>query len=82
MEEFLSLVYGELSDSRRFEGNLQFDIYVNPREPGKVVFIEQWESPAHQDQYFSWRLERGDFEKLGKYFSEPPKTGVFREAHS
>lgn len=70
--EFLELVNSELEVSRGFSGNQGFDIYVENDKPGKVLFIEQWETQEDFQNYYAWRLEQGDFTLLGSYFSAPP----------
>jgi len=80
--EFLELVKGELENSRRFAGNLQFDIYVDVQEKGKVLFIERWESEALQSEYLKWRAERGDFAKMREFFSAPPKMRTYMDPNA
>jgi quinol monooxygenase YgiN len=77
--EFLELVKGELENSRRFAGNLQFDIYVDVQQKGKVLFIERWESEALQSEYLKWRAERGDFAKMREFFAAPPKMHTYMD---
>lgn len=72
VEEFLALVHDGLEVSLSFSGNQRFDIFVDQEDPGKVLFIEQWESEQHFQKYYQWRLEQGDFETLREYFSATP----------
>ncbi len=71
-DEFLTIVNAGLEDSRSFSGNQGFDIYVETENPGKVLFVEQWESETHLQKYFQWRLDRGDFDILNSFYSSPP----------
>ena len=79
MEEFLNIVSAGLEVSRNFSGNQGFNIYVEKETPGKVLFIEQWESEQHFQSYYQWRLEQGDFETLGLYFSSPPVMRFYED---
>jgi len=78
VDEFLTLIQDGLEVSRRFSGNQSFEIYLEKEKPGKVLFIEQWESAQHFQTYYQWRAERGDFETLGEYFSAPPAMHFYR----
>jgi quinol monooxygenase YgiN len=78
VEEFLALVRDGLEVSRNFSGNESFDILVDQENPRKVLFIEQWESEQHFQEYYMWRTEQGDFEILGEYFSAPPTIHLYR----
>ncbi|MEX1032759.1 MAG: antibiotic biosynthesis monooxygenase [Cellvibrionaceae bacterium] len=75
--EFLEWVKADLEKSRTFAGNLQFDIYVDVQEKGKVVFVERWESESLQAEYSKWRAERGDFVKMREFLAAPPKMRTY-----
>lgn len=77
VDEFLALVHDGLEVSRSFSGNQGFEIYVETENPGKVLFIEQWESEQHFQTYYQWRTDQGDFETLREYFSAPPATRMY-----
>lgn len=77
VEEFLALVQDGLEVSRNFSGNESFDILVDQENPGKILFIEQWESEQHFQEYYQWRAAQGDFEILGEYFSAPPTMHLY-----
>ena len=79
VEELLLIAHDGLEVSRNFSGNQSFEIFLDQKEPGKVLFIEQWESEQHFQKYYQWRLARGDFEILGEYFSAPPTMRMYRE---
>ncbi|PCI75550.1 MAG: hypothetical protein COB20_12560 [SAR86 cluster bacterium] len=78
VEEFLALVHDGLEVSRSFSGNQSFNIFLDQEKPGKVLFIEQWESEQHFQKYYQWRLEQRDFETLGEYFNAPPAMHLYR----
>ncbi|MDA0279150.1 MAG: antibiotic biosynthesis monooxygenase [Proteobacteria bacterium] len=79
VEDFLALVHDRLEVSRNFAGNQCFDIFLDQENPGKVLFIDQWESEQHFQTYYQWRLGQGDFETLGEYFSAPPAMHSYRD---
>jgi len=78
VEAFLLIVYDVLEVSRSFSGNQSLDIFLDLKESEKVLFIEQWESGQHFQKYYQLRLELGDFEILGEYFSAPPAMRMYR----
>lgn len=80
MQEFLNVVNAGLEVSREFSGNQGFNIYVDKKTPGKVLFIEQWESEQHFQGYYHWRLDQGDFETIGSFFSAPPVMRFYDES--
>jgi len=82
VEEFLALVNAGLETSRSFSGNLGFDIYLQKERPGKLLFIERWDSEQHFQEYYQWRLEQGDFETLGTYFNAPPVMRKYCESRT
>ena len=79
VEEFLAIVHDGLEVSRSFSGNRSFELYLDQEKPGKVLFVEQWESEQHFQKYYQWRVERGGFETLGEYFSAPPVMRSYHE---
>ena len=78
-QEFLTLVQDGLEVSRSFAGNERFDIFLDQENPGKVLFIKQWEPEQHFQTYYQWRLGQGGFEALGEYFSAPPAMHIYRD---
>jgi len=77
--DFLTYLGEEIAVSRNFEGNQQFDILFDHNEPGKIIFYEQWQSREAQQRYWSWRVARGDNEKLQQYLLSPPVVRTFEE---
>lgn len=47
-----------LPDTRRFEGCIAVDVYVD-RASDTVAMIESWDSHAAYDRYLGWRMESG-----------------------
>ncbi|GAB1266635.1 putative quinol monooxygenase [Aurantivibrio infirmus] len=75
--EFLTWITADLELSRKSKGNLQFDIYIDPYESGKFLFIERWESKELQTEYINWRSQRGDYLKMQDYLLAPPKMSTY-----
>lgn len=79
-KDFLAYLGEEIAASRNFEGNQRFDILLDRKEPGKIIFYEQWDSLEAEQRYWSWRVARGDKEKLQQYLLSPPVVRTFEKA--
>lgn len=77
MAEFEAMMTVEAPLTRGFEGCDLFEIYAT-ETPGEVLFLEHWASKGHSDRYGEWRAGRGDFERLGAFFTAPPTRTVLR----
>ena len=44
-EELKNVLLSVVEPVRKEEGCIQYDLHVSNNEPGKFVFIENWESP-------------------------------------
>ena len=80
VEEFLLFANDEIVASRSFAGNLQFDVFVDPEVPGKVIFFQRWESKTAREKYWAWREKVGDVEILNAYLLSPPKFQSYEQA--
>lgn len=76
--EFISILSENLEASRNAEGNLQFDILLDPDKPSKVYFFERWASAEDQQQYMKWREDNSDRALLDKYLTEPPAATLYQ----
>jgi len=74
-EEFLAVMIEAAPDTRNWEGCLLFDIYVDQRNPGHILFYEIWSSAENQRAYLRWRAESGFNASIGKFMA-PGGTGV------
>lgn len=79
VEEFLAFANDEIVASRAFEGNLQFEVFVDPAVPGKVIFFQRWESKEAREKYWVWRENVGDVETLNAYLTAPPKFQSYQQ---
>lgn len=68
---------GTLPDTRAFAGCI--DVYVtrNQDDPQVFVFVETWESRERYENYFAWRVERGDIENLATMLEGEPRLRYF-----
>ncbi len=80
VDEFLAFANDEIIASRSFEGNLQFEVLVDPNEPGTVVFFQRWKSQEAREKYWAWRESVGDMDKLNGYLLAPPKFQIYKQA--
>lgn len=78
LAEFEAMMEVEAPLTRAFEGCEMFEVYASTSTPGEVLFLEHWRSEADSQRYGRWRTERGDMERLGAFFSAPPRTAVMR----
>ena len=72
LEEFLAKI---LPDSRAFDGCIELRVVRNQDDPEHIVVIERWESRAHHEAYFAWRVEEGTLAAALDYLETQP---VFR----
>ena len=79
-DEFIEMTAENINESREYEGNIQFDIFVDEEQLDSVVFIERWESEEIRQAYMAYRAERGDIEELQAYLTSPPVISLYRQA--
>lgn len=68
MDEFKTYLREILPDSRAYDGFERIELYEDTEEDGSIIFVEYFESKAHQEKYIAWRTETGVMEKLGAMF--------------
>jgi quinol monooxygenase YgiN len=72
--EFVELCIGVCPDTRAYDGNLSTLIWV-PEDDESIVWIyEEWETRAHQEAYFNWRVETGLIEAVSSFLTAPPRV--------
>lgn len=52
-EEFLSEFDKVITEARKADGNLAFELYRTTEPEGKLVLFERWKSPAHYAKHLS-----------------------------
>jgi len=45
VEKIMPYLKALADGSRTDEGNISYNLYVNPKDKGNIVMIEEWESP-------------------------------------
>ena len=68
LDEFRTYLREILPDSRAYDGFDTIELYEDTEEEGSIIFVEYFESRAHQEKYIAWRTETGVMEKLGAMF--------------
>ena len=57
--EFKTYLREILPDSRAYDGFERIELYEDTEEDGSIIFVEYFESRAHQEKYAAWRTETG-----------------------
>ena len=76
---FFDYTVPNLDVSRAQPGNIAFDMLVDEAEPTRVLFHEEWESPAAQQAYMAWRVAQGDLTTLLSFLAAEPKFRALRK---
>lgn len=71
--EFVAISAAQVETVRAREGNLGFDVLVDPKRPGGVAYIERWETAEQQEAFFQWWVAQGLSDKLRPYVTAAPK---------
>lgn len=79
-EEFLSMMKGVLPDTRKYDGCQDLALWTPEDNDSLVQVYEVWESKAHQEKYFAWRLENGMMDALADFLAGEPKV-IWLDAH-
>jgi quinol monooxygenase YgiN len=71
--EFVEMCQGILPDTRAYDGNQATRLWI-PEDNDSIVWIdEEWESRAHQEVYFAWRVETGLVDAVSAFLLGPPR---------
>ena len=79
-EGFAKTLPETLSATRAFDGCKLVEVYLDQDNADVIVLWEKWESRAHQEKYFAWRVETGLLEALGAVLAAPAEVWHFDEA--
>lgn len=77
-EAFVAVSAAQVETIRARDGNLGFDILVDPKQPGRVVYIERWETAEQQEAFYRWWIAQGLTEKLAPFVAAAPKISTWR----
>lgn len=70
--EFTDMMADNITASRTYDGNQQFDVFTDPTREDKVILIEKWESEEKRETYMKWRMKTGGMSQIQPYFTKPP----------
>ncbi len=68
IDEFLGILDKTLPDTRVYDGCLFLKTCVY-EDANKICLVEEWESKAHQQKYFEWRVSTGLTEAVKPFVS-------------
>jgi quinol monooxygenase YgiN len=65
-----------MPDTRQRDGYIGIETFANMDADG-IVLIEKWQSRAHYQAYFNWRMERGDIARIASLCSGQPSIRYY-----
>ena len=72
--EFVEMCQGILPETRAYDGNQSTLLWI-PEDNDSIVWIyEEWETRAHQETYFAWRVETGLVDSVSAFLLGPPRV--------
>jgi quinol monooxygenase YgiN len=79
-EEFIAVAAQQAPAIRSFEGNIQFDVLVDPTRRDRVFYLERWKSAEDNKKFFDWWMANGKAAQLRPYVTAPPKETTYTQA--
>jgi quinol monooxygenase YgiN len=79
-DAFVAVTAQHVDAIRAFDGNVQFDVLVDDKRPGVVVYVERWKSEEQQHAFFAWWQAQGLVEELRPYVTAAPRATAYRQA--
>lgn len=67
-----------LVDTRGYDGCVGLHVTQDLDDPTKFAAVEQWDSRAHYEKYFQWRVDTGVVEKMATMMDGEPSLRFFR----
>jgi quinol monooxygenase YgiN len=74
-----STLHETLVATRGFEGCKSVEIYLDQDNADVIVLWEKWESRAHSEKYFAWRVATGLLQELSVVLAAPAQIWHFDE---
>jgi quinol monooxygenase YgiN len=71
VDDFCAKIPGLLEDTRKFKGFRDIKVLRHLDDPGKVIFIEQWDSAEDYRAYLDWRRQTGISENTDAILAGP-----------
>jgi len=75
--EFLALAKELLPVTRAYDGCNEYNLCVNPENSDHIELFGKWDSKAHFDKYFQWRVDTGAFEAMAPFVEGDPVIRAF-----
>ncbi len=66
-----------LVDTRAYDGCISVEVTENQDDTANLVLLEKWQSRAHYEKYFAWRVESGAIDTLGTFLAQPPSIRYY-----
>lgn len=79
-DDFVAVTAAQVETIRAFEGNIQFDVLVDPKRPDVVVYVERWKTAEQQEAFYKWWLAKGLTDVLRPYVTAAPKIASYTQA--
>ena len=67
-------ILGERGAAMKDSGFKKIDWYVNQDDPKYLVYIAQWASRGHYDDYLKWARAQPNSEEFEACFASPPRV--------
>ncbi len=75
-DKLVEICLGLIDPSRKDYGCIQYDLFQNEENPGKVTFIEQWESKKALDDHLNTPHLIEGLQKIGELVVKPSEVNV------
>ena len=80
LESAYAVVHRVLADTRAFQGCLGVEVLIDSADPAHLVFVEKWDSEAHDAAYRAWRATPEGASNLGELLTGRPTLTKFTDA--
>ena len=78
-DEFIAESAKQAPVIRQYEGNLQFDVLVDPARPDRVFYLERWVSEDANKKFFAWWMSNGMASAIKPFVTAPPKETTWTQ---
>jgi quinol monooxygenase YgiN len=77
IEKFLSEVQDVIAKSKAEEGNANYNLFTDPNDKTKFVFVEEWKGQAAVDTHFATEHFKKFNTLMGEVAASPAKIKIF-----
>jgi quinol monooxygenase YgiN len=78
-QDFIAVAAKQAPAIRAYEGNIQFEVLVDPSRPDRVFYLERWVSADANRKFFDWWMDNGMAAELKPYVTAPPKEITYSQ---